>query len=173
MSQQERRTTADARRVGMLSVAALLGVAAIGPLDPGPAHATCSGSIITNVVMSSGRADFGQDPHLAGSPTISGRICWARATTGAPLGAILEGQLYYDDLFNPGCAHILVRFRTLAGELVSTYTNSVCSTGGLRQKSVYSQVNGAVRRITITLSTSNRADGTGTRTVVGTKAFTI
>ena len=175
MSQQERRTTADARRVGKLSVAALLGLAAIGPLDPGPAHATCSGSIITNVVMSSGRADFGQDPHLAGSPTISGRICWARATTGAPLGAILEGQLYYDDLLNKGLAHILVWFRTSSGtassEIVSEYRRSVCSTGGLRQTSVFSQVNGRVDRITIQLSTSERADGP--RTAVGTKAFTI
>jgi len=173
MSQQERRTTADARRVGKLSVAALLGLAAIGPLDPGPAHATCSGNKITNVRISAGRADFGEDPHLLGSPTNSGRICWSWG--GNLSGAILEGQLYYDDLLNKGLAHILVWFRTSSGtassEIVSEYRRSVCSTGGLRQTSVFSQVNGRVDRITIQLSTSERADGP--RTAVGTKAFTI
>ena len=169
MSQQERGTTADARRVGMLSVAALLGVAAIRPLDPGPAHATCSGNIITNVHIGAGRADFGQDPHLLGNPTNSGRICWS---TGSVSGAILEGQLYYDDLLNRGCAHISAQFRrSEGGELVSTYANGVCSTGGLRQKSVYSQVNGDIRWMTIRLYTSETA--TGPKTRVKTRGFGI
>lgn len=119
--------------------------------------------------MSAGRADFGGDPHLVGKPTTSGKICWS---TGSASGAILEGQLYYDDLFTAGCAHINAEFRTaVGGQLVSRYVNRVCSTGGLKQKSVFSQVNGNVRVITIRLFTSATANGA--QTSVGTKTFGI
>jgi hypothetical protein len=93
---------------------------------------------------------------------------------------ILDGRLYYDDLFKPGCAHIVVRFfnsERPTPRRVTFYTNGVCSPGGLRQDPVYSQVNGSptnltqrVGRVEIELFTSETS--TGPKTSVGFKVLT-
>lgn len=145
-------------------------MAPLGFSDPSPGYAPCGGDIISKFRISAGRADFGADPHLFGAPRSSGRVCWSTGGAGAS-GAILDGQLYYDDLSNAGCAHITVRFETLAGQLVSLYSDGICGTGGLRQRSAFSQVNGAVRRIRIRLFTSETS--AGEKTLVAARILEI
>ena len=168
--------TAVVRRAGGLALAAVLAGAALGFSPPrtetGTAMAACSGELVNQVKMSHGRADFGGDPHLVGAPTGSGRLCWGNG------GAILEGQLYYDDLLKAGCAHITVEFQNAnpTPQRLSLFTQKVCSPGGLRQTSIFSQVAGSttdrsrrVGRVAIELFIS--ATSTGPRTSVGFKAF--
>lgn len=65
-----------------------------------------------------------------------------------------------------------MQFFNASGQSVSVYSNAVCSPGGLRQKSIFSQINsGNPRRISITLLTS--ASLAGPRTTTGTKSFEI
>lgn len=175
MSPQQRRT-AFVRRAGGLALVAVLAGAAVGFSTPrsegGAGTMACSGELVNQVKMSSGRADFGGDPHLAGAPTGSGRLCWGNG------GAILEGQLYYDDLLKAGCAHITVEFQNAnpTPQRLSLFTQKVCSPGGLRQTSIFSQVAGSttdrskrVGRVTIQLFIS--ATATGAKTSVGFRAF--
>lgn len=173
MSPQKSRT-AYARGAGSLALVALLAGTVLGFSDPGPVltDAACSGELVNKVTMSNGRADFGGDPHLAGSPRSSARLCWGNG------GAILEGQLYYDDLLKAGCSHIAVEFFNSRNnpQRLSLFNRKVCSTGGLRQTSIFSQVNGSptiqdkrVGRVAIQLFTSETA--TGARTSVGFQAF--
>ena len=173
MSPQKCRTAYMRRAAGLAVVAVLAGASLgfIGSRD-GPDAVACSGELVNKVKMSSGRADFGGDPHLAGTPTSDGRLCWGNG------GAILEGQLYYDDLLKAGCAHITVEFQNAntTPQRLSLFTQKVCSTGGLRQTSIFSQVNGdpndrskRVGRVAIQLFTS--ATSTGAKTSVGFRAF--
>jgi hypothetical protein len=163
------------RLAGVALVAALAG-AVLGFSSPRaePGVLACSGSPVHQVTMSNGRADFGGDPHLAGTPRSAGRLCWGNG------GAILEGQLYYDHLTKKGCAHIAVEFQSDENtpRRISLFTQRVCRPGGLRQTSIFTQVSGSttevakrVGRVTIRLSVSETA--TGTRSEVGFKAFSI
>lgn len=165
-----------ARGAGSLALVALLGGTLLGFSSPGPVltDAACSGELVHNVSIFSGRADFGGDPHLAGRPRTSGRLCWGNG------GAILEGQLYYDDLLTAGCAHVAVEFfnsNTPTRQRLSVFNQKVCSPGGLRQASIFSQVNGSqanagqrVGRVSIQLFTSATANGA--RTSGESKTFT-
>ena len=171
MSPQLRRM-AHARGVSGLALAALLGAAVLGFSHPTPAltDVACSGERVNNVKISAGRSDFGGDPHLVGAPSTAGRLCWGNG------GAIIEGQLYYDDPARGGCAHISVEFfnsNRTAPVRMSLFNQKVCRTGPglLKQASIFSQVNrtsatasGRVGRVTIALSTSETANGTRTST---------
>lgn len=166
------RKTVKARDVSSLALLVLLGSAILGFSYPAPrgTDAACGGEHVDNVKIPAGRSDFGGDPHLGGAPTNAGRLCWGNG------GAILEGQLYYDDLAQGGCAHIAVEFlnsNRTKPERMSLFNQKVCRTGAglLKQVSIFSQVNrtsplasGRVGRVTITLSTSETANGTQTRT---------
>jgi hypothetical protein len=179
MSRQESRT-GYARRVRRLAIVALLAGAMVGfsHPEPGLTDMVCGGAAVSQVKMSNGRADFGEEPHWFGDPANSGRLCWQ-----AGGGVILEGRLYYDHLVTPGCAHIEVRFFNsvtpnpqLFGS--QTYRDKVCSPGGHRQLPVYRQIQSSpnpspstrVGQITIRLTTSETQNGP--QTAAGFKLLT-
>lgn len=173
MSRLERRT-AYIGRLGAVALVAALGgsVLAVSTSRAESAVAACSGSPVRSVTMSHGRADFGGDPHLNGVPRTAGRLCWGGG------GAILEGQLYYDHLTTKGCAHINVEFQSDENtpRRISLFTQSVCSPGGLRQKSISTQASGSttepakrVGRVVIQLFVSETS--TGPRAQVGFRSF--
>jgi hypothetical protein len=173
MSPLERRTAYVVRLGAVALVAALGGSAlAVSTSRAESAAVACSGSPVRSVLMSHGRADFGGDPHLNGVPRTSGRLCWGGG------GAILEGQLYYDELLKKGCAHIAVEFQSDENtpRRISLFNQSVCSPGGLRQVSISTQASGStteaakrVGRVVIQLFVSETS--TGPRGQVGFRSF--
>jgi hypothetical protein len=161
-------------RLGAVALVAALGGSAlvVSPSRAEPVALACSGSPVRSVTMSHGRADFGGDPHLNGVPRTAGRLCWGGG------GAILEGQLYYDELLKKGCAHIVVEFQSDENtpKRISLFSQSVCSPGGLRQKTISTQASGSttepakrVGRVVIQLFVSETS--TGPRAQVGFRSF--
>jgi hypothetical protein len=176
---ERKSRTSYARGAGQLALVALLGGAVVGFSHPAPrlTDMVCGGVALSDVKMIHGRADFGEDPHWLNAPVNSGRLCWQGGG-----GVILEGRLYYDHLFTPGCTHIEVKFYnsvTPSPQLFGsqTYRNKVCSDGGLEDLPVYWQLQSSpnpststrVGRVEIQLSLSETS--TGPKTSAGFKVL--
>ncbi len=147
----------------IVAVLATATVAVAGGGTAGALPPTCPGShddvdLVRADTGSTGKVDFGGDPHLFGAPQGNAKICWDR-TGGGKIFAELDGQLYWDDLFAGGCAEVQVDFFDAAGRFVGASLSagsSVKSSGGLRQVQIWRQAEAPnLDRIRIRLFRSN------------------
>jgi hypothetical protein len=146
-------------------IVALLASATVAIVGAAPAGAvpTCGGShddvdTVRLDTGSTGKVDFGDDPHFFGTPTNAARICWDRTANGQ-IFVELDGELYWDDLSAGGCAEIAVDFFNAAGGSVGASLSagwSVKSPGGLRQVNIWRQAQApTLDRVRIRLFRSN------------------
>ena len=146
-------------------VVALLGSATVAAVEAAPAGAvqTCPGShddvdTVRIDTGSTGKVDFGDDPHLIGTPTNAAKICWDRTANGQVF-VELDGELYWDAQWSGGCAEIAVDFFDAAGGFVGASLSagwSVKSPGGLRQVNIWRQAQApTLDRVRIRLFRSN------------------
>jgi hypothetical protein len=139
-------------RAAALAPTALV-LALVGPIvgvtvaaAPAGATPTCGGThddvdTVRVDTGSTGKVDFGGDPHLFGAPQGSAVVCWDHLPNGDNF-VELDGQLYWDDLFVGGCAEIVIDFFDSSGHEVGASLSagwSVKSPGGLRQVEVWRQ----------------------------------
>jgi hypothetical protein len=133
-----------------------------------PAHAEVIDT--DNVLINGGRADFGNDPHLGGTPMSPGKLSWNDA--GATRTGTLKGKEYWDDLFSGGCARVVVTLLDNAGKKVdSAVSTPVCRAGGgLKAKNITLTVSSpAAHRAVVTTQAAPGPSGPwtagGTQTV--------
>src|SRR3954451_19217249 len=91
-----------------------------------PAHAAELDT--DNVLINGGAADFGNDPHVAGTPNLldPGRLRWD--ATGSARTGTLSGKEYRDDSFSGGCARVVLTLRNSAGTRVDrAISTPVCT----------------------------------------------
>ncbi len=69
-----------------------------------------------------GKADFGDEPHVAGVPQGTAVVCWL--TNG---GVAVLGKLYSDNFRDPQTATVAIRFRRTNGTLTGPTRRSVTS----------------------------------------------
>jgi hypothetical protein len=154
-----------ARPLLAVAAAVLLGSATlvVGAAAPAAAAPTCPGGhddvdTIRLDTGSSGRVDFGDDPHLFGAPQHGARVCWD-VLPGGDIFVELDGELYWDDLWAGGCAEIAVDFFDRSGDAVGASLSagwSVKSPGGLRQVNVWRQARAEdLDRVRVRLFRSN------------------
>ena len=116
---------------------------------------------VTSLKIEGGGADFGDDPHLLGSPQGNAVVCWS--TDGR---VAVKGYLFADDLRNPVSATVRIRFRRSDGSWTSDFVRSANTQGGFPGSALAYVVSpsGDFRRANIRLTTTTTSGlGVATR----------
>jgi len=94
-----------------------------------PAFTSTAPNVKKNdVKINNDNADFGSGLHALGGPSGNGLVQLTR-NNGNVVG-LVNGTLYYDSLFNEGCAQIIILFENSAGSALKTETIKKCGPGG-------------------------------------------
>src|SRR5215471_3107470 len=120
-----------ARFVSMTIAAGAL-VASASPsraFDHGDCYVVFAAANVARVApfkIEAGKADFGDHPHLLGSPQGNAVNCWS--TDGR---VAVKGYVFADDLRGPVSATVHIRFRRSNGSWTSEFVQSANTQGGL------------------------------------------